>query len=409
MHLLILLTQDLSSPSGLGRYFPLAKYLVKSGMRVTILALHADFAGLDQKDSWQDGVHIRYVAQMHVLKRESQTRYFGSLALAKIVWQATRALYREGMKEDADVVLVGKPHPMNGIAGRHIAKKKNVALIVDCDDYEAESNHYSSAWQKSVVRHFEDHLPKQADLVTANTWFTLERLAALGVPRNRLSYLPNGVDSTRFTRVDEAALDRLRASFGLSGSRVVAYMGSLNLANHPVDLLVRSFQLLHCLRADTRLLVVGGGKDFDALKRLVESLGLNDFVTFTGRIPPGDMAAYYQLADVTVDPVEDSDANRGRCPLKLFESWLMGVPFVTADVGDRRILAGDPPAALLAQPGSVKDLAAKIQEILDSPELASQLAETGLQRSAAYDWAKIAAQAYQQIEATRLEQPGKES
>ncbi len=33
-HLLMLLTQDLQSPSGLGRYFPLAKYLVREGFQL---------------------------------------------------------------------------------------------------------------------------------------------------------------------------------------------------------------------------------------------------------------------------------------------------------------------------------------------------------------------------------------
>ncbi len=86
---------------------------------------------------------------------------------------------------------------------------------------------------------------------------------------------------------------------------------------------------------------------------------MKDKVIFTGRVKPDEMNVYYRLADVSVDPVNDTLADRGRCPLKIFESWQMGVPVVTSDVGDRKILAGDPPAATLAQPGSEEDLAQK--------------------------------------------------
>jgi len=102
------------------------------------------------------------------------------------------------------------------------------------------------------------------------------------------------------------------------------------------------------------------------------------------------MNIYYRLADVSVDPVNDTLADRGRCPLKIFESWQMGIPVVTSDVGDRKILAGDPPAIKLAQPGSIGDLARKIQDVLDTRLLAEKLVTTGLQRSENYKWAVIA-------------------
>lgn len=61
-HIVFFLTQDLQSPSGLGRYLPWAKYLVREGYRVTILALHSSFDSLSEREFINDGVQVRYVA-----------------------------------------------------------------------------------------------------------------------------------------------------------------------------------------------------------------------------------------------------------------------------------------------------------------------------------------------------------
>ena len=77
----------------------------------------------------------------------------------------------------------------------------------------------------------------------------------------------------------------------------------------------------------------------------------------------------------------------------MFESWAAGVPFVTAPVGERAALAGEPPASLLASPaGDPNALAVAIVEILGSPELADQLRQRGLEQVSHYTWDHLAAQ-----------------
>lgn len=391
-HLLMLLTQDLHSPSGLGRYFPWAKYLVREGFRVTILAPHSNYEELDQSEMELEGVKIRYVSQMHVRKINNKTEYFSPLQLIKVSLEITRALYRAGLDEPADLILIGKPHPMNGIAGLRLARRLNLPLIVDCDDYEAESNHTSSAWQKLVLRHFENNLPKKADLVTTNTYFMKNHLVSHGVASEKVAYLPNGVDTERFQIPPAEQVLKLKETLGLAGKRVVGYFGSLNLVNHPVDLLLRSFRRVAEKIEDARLLIVGGGKDLESLKSLSDRLGLTDDTVFTGRVKPHEMNLFYALAEVSVDPVNDTLADRGRCPLKIFESWKMGVPVVSSNVGDRGILMGNEMSALLATAGDEEQLAAVLVELLSDHHQLQEHKKNVAQRSLQFDWAAIASQ-----------------
>ena len=345
MKITFLLTQSLESPSGLGRYWPVAKELHRQGHEVTILALHHDFGALAERRFTREGVRVWYVGQMHVRKVGSEKFYFKPLPLLWVVARATLALLWAALRVPTDIYHVGKPQPMNGVAGVMAHWLRRKPLYLDCDDYEAGSNTFGGMWQRRVVAFFEDWLPRFARGITVNTHFTERRLAALGYPVERIAYVPNGVDRERFA---EAALESprtLRRSLRLEGKRVALYLGSMSLANHAVDLLLEAFVRVRARDPQAVLLLVGGGEDLAVLQAQARALGLDDAVRFVGRVPPEQAPRYYRLAAVSIDPVRADDAAAARFPLKIVEGWAVGVPVITGDVGER--------AALLAEGGGM--------------------------------------------------------
>jgi glycosyltransferase involved in cell wall biosynthesis len=392
MKILFVLTQDLESPSGLGRYAPLGRELARLGHQVRIAALHASYDELADKHPPLGEAQVDYVAPMHVRKTGNVKTYYSTGALVGITLQATWQLSLSALKSDADIIHIGKPHPMNslaGLAGKWFTGKK---LLLDCDDYEAGVGHFKSAWQKRGVVYFEDSMPFRVSHITTNTYFTRDRLVGLGIAPKRISYISNGIDRGRFAPPNPGELDRLRAELGLVGRQVVAFVGSLSRPGHPVDLLFEAFHKVQEQDPSTRLLLVGGGDDYQRLKEQARQMGLTEAVIFCGRIPPEKVSLYYRLAHVSVDPVLDDGAARGRSPLKLFESWACAAPFVSCDVGDRRRLLGDPPAGSLAIPGDASSLASEILRVLHDPELAAALKTRGLQRAVDYYWDVLARQ-----------------
>ncbi|HSB66622.1 MAG TPA: glycosyltransferase family 4 protein [Anaerolineales bacterium] len=391
MKLLFLLTQDLESPSGLGRYWPLARALAGRGHEVRIAALHSMWDTLQQKHFVRDGVTIDYVAPMHVIKYSNQKMYYPPMKLLGVSLAATLALSRAAFSSKVDIIHIGKPHPMNSIAGWLAMRVKRIPMGVDCDDYEASSNRFSGRWQQEVVEYFEKRVPRSAGFVTTNTHYMQSMLLSWGCPVERIFYIPNGVERERFKPPKPDEINQLRTNLGLNGKRVVLYAGSLSLSSHPVELLLRAFALLYPNYPDTVLLLVGGGEDYQNLKDQTRSLGIHQATFFAGRVDPDQMPGYYHLAEVSVDPVKDDEAARGRSPLKLFESWACGVPFVSGEVGDRPYLVGTPPAGLLVKhAGDAQALADGICQILDNPDLAQELRERGLERVANYFWDYLA-------------------
>ncbi len=309
-----LLTQSLGDPSGLGRYFPVAKELVKLGHEVSMLALHPDLSSVSQRRLEVSGVRVHYVGNMHVRKAGNLKTYFGTLGLLRVALASSARMSVQALLSETDVIHVGKPHPINGLAALGARFLRGRSLYLDCDDYEAESNRFSGRWQKAVVALWEDRLPRFARGMTVDTRFTQQRNIALGFPAERIVYVPNGVDRERFGPVDPRQLQDLRQRLGLEGKRVVAYVGSMSLVNHPVNLLLDAFGSVRRQCSDAALILVGGGEDYDALRGRATELGLQQAAIFVGRVRPEDVPLYLALSEVSVEPVYES-CSRARMPV----------------------------------------------------------------------------------------------
>jgi glycosyltransferase involved in cell wall biosynthesis len=381
-----LLTQSLGDPSGLGRYYPLTKELVKLGYEVSILALHPDLASISQRRLEADGVHVHYVGNMHVRKVGNQKTYFGTFGLLRVALASSVRMSWQALLSETDVVHVGKPHPINGPAAVGARFLRGRDLYLDCDDYEAESNRFSGRWQKAMVALWEDKLPRFAKGMTVNTRFTQKRNIALGFPAERIVYVPNGVDRERFGHVDPRQVQDLRERLGLEDKTVVAYVGSMSLVNHPVNLLLDAFGSVRRQCSNAVLILAGGGEDYDVLRQRAAKLGLQEVALFVGKVPPEEVPLYLAMSDVSVEPVYDDLAAQARSPLKVFESLAVGTPVVTGDVGDRREMLEDGQAGLLVNPGDSDALAEGILALLQDRERAQAMREAALRVRERYYW-----------------------
>lgn len=387
MRITFLLTQDLESPSGLGRYWPIGKELARIGHKVEILALHSNYKALEKskKNFRCEGVCVRYVGQMHVQKIGDRKHYFRTGRLLRIVLKGTIKLTFYALRTQTDAYHIGKPHPMNGLAGIIASRLNRKPLYLDCDDYEAASNRFSGRWQKKILSLFEQTLPRFSRGVTTNTHFTLRKLLNSGIPKGHITYVPNGVDRSRISSSAGAEVTILRNRLNLEDKKVVLYLGSMSLTNHAVDLLLKAFAIVKQAEPQAILLMVGGGEDYEVLRAKSNTLDLGGAILFVGRVSPTEVPLYYHLADVSVDPVRDDPASRARSPLKLVESLAAGTPVVTGNVGDRseQLAYG---GGLLVKPGDADEIAKALVDILKDRALQARLSQEALVSREHFFW-----------------------
>jgi glycosyltransferase involved in cell wall biosynthesis len=120
-----------------------------------------------------------------------------------------------------------------------------------------------------------------------------EYLATLGIPRDRILEIQNGVDERRFRETAEPA-------FQLEPRPVLLHVGQL-IGRKGIDLLLKAAATLQQEGRKFSLLIVGGGSDKQELEALARSLQLEN-VRFEPAQDPLKMPAIYRSADVLIFP-----------------------------------------------------------------------------------------------------------
>jgi glycosyltransferase involved in cell wall biosynthesis len=215
------------------------------------------------------------------------------------------------------------------------------------------------------------------------------RLADVSIATNesyrRIAIERGGMDPGKvFVVRSGPKLDRLRILPPVEDLKrgrkyLVGYVGVMG-RQEGIDYLLRAAQYIvqDLGRTDVHFGLVGGGTSLEEMKDLAVSLGLADYVTFTGRVPDEDMLAMLNTADVCVNPDIANEMNDKSTMNKIMEYMALGKPIVQFDLTEGRFSAQE--ASLYARRNDVQDLAEKILYLLDRPEQRASMGDYGKQR-----------------------------
>jgi glycosyltransferase involved in cell wall biosynthesis len=196
-----------------------------------------------------------------------------------------------------------------------------------------------------------------------------EILAGLGVPRERIHVLPNGVDVARYRPAPDAR-PRGGVLAQLSAERVFSYVGRLDPEKN-VDVLLGAF-LDADPPSDLRLVVVGGGVGRRSLERRFR----DPRIYFTGIITDErDRIAILQGSDAFFLPSSVEGLS-----LAMLEAMACGAATVATDVGsDGEALRG---AGIVLDPTHLDaELRAAIRLLVESPHVSALLGELARARA----------------------------
>jgi len=157
-----------------------------------------------------------------------------------------------------------------------------------------------------------------------------------------------------------------------------------------VDLIIEAVTALQ----DTRALIIGGHPqepDLQRVRDFAAQLDCATRVTFTGLVPPPQVAERLREADVLVLPNPASAVSDAfTSPLKLFEYMASGRPIVASDLPSIREVLVHERNALLVPPGNPQALTAAIRRLKDDRDLGAALAARALEDVGGYTWEKRA-------------------
>jgi PEP-CTERM/exosortase A-associated glycosyltransferase len=225
-----------------------------------------------------------------------------------------------------------------------------------------------------ALRELENKAIKWADLCIVIGDGLRSELTSRGILGPRIRTVPNGVDVTAF-KPGPAPTD-LRERLGLVGRRVLGYIGSF-FSYEGLDLLVRAMSPLSQKFPDVALMLVGLGEAEPQLRTISDEGGITNRVIFAGKISHAQVADYYRICDIMVLPRRDAREARLVTPLKPLEIMAMAKPLILSDIGGHREMVVSGENGIFFKPDDIEDLVLKCSELLENPDLMSDLGQKG--------------------------------
>ena len=177
-------------------------------------------------------------------------------------------------------------------------------------------------------------------------------------PSDMITVVPDSVNASSFAPDQpKETTGKLKASLGIPPDRqVVVYLGLL-ARWQGTDLLLQAAAQLLSRRPDVHFLIMGYPA-VELYRAQARGLGLDDYVTFTGKIPYEEAPKFLALGDVAVAPKISATEGSG----KLLNYMAMGLPTVAFDVPVSREYLDS--LGVYARPGDVASLAEALETLL---------------------------------------------
>jgi D-inositol-3-phosphate glycosyltransferase len=222
---------------------------------------------------------------------------------------------------------------------------------------------------------YERRLGRVVDRIVVQCHDEVRELLRMGVPRSRMSLVPSGVDTDRFSPDGPAAPRTPGLKRILTVGRLVERKGYADLI-HALPLVPGAE------------LVIAGGPPENAtkLQQLAQRCKVADRVRLIGAVQPADMPCWYRSADVVAaapwyEPF-------GLTPL---EAMACGIPVVGTAVGGLIDTVVDGVTGDLVAPHNPKALARALRRLLGDEMRRMSYAAAAVERATvSYSWQRIA-------------------
>lgn len=234
------------------------------------------------------------------------------------------------------------------------------------------------------------------------TFRTADRVVSTNESYRRIAQQRGGVDPEHVAVVrsgpDTAAMRPVvgRAELRAGGAHLVVYLGVMGPQDGVGTVLEVAYRVVRGHgRTDVRFALLGFGDCLDELRRRCTEMGLDDVVTFTGRVGPVEITDYLSTASVGLCPDPSNPLNDVSTMNKTMEYLAFGLPVLTYRLPETVVSAGA--CAVYVEPGDLPGLADALVELLDDAERRAELGSAGRRRAEReLDW-RPQARAYVQV------------
>lgn len=161
-----------------------------------------------------------------------------------------------------------------------------------------------------------------------------EELEEIGIDRQRITYILNGVNTERFKPTDNKEM--LRKKFKIpEDNLIILSIGRLTSQKQPQKL-IETFEIIEKKLIDTTLVVAGRGKLSEPIKEYAMKRNIRN-IKFMGFVPDEDLPDVYACSDYFIIT---SMYEGGEPVLTVAEAIASGLPCIVSDIPNLRFIEG---------------------------------------------------------------------
>ena len=281
-----------------------------------------------------------------------------------------------------DVVLATSPQFFNAVGGYLASRLKHCPFVFEVRDLWPQSIVAVGALKSKrairLLERVEWFLYKKARHIVAAVEGIRTDLIRRGVPPEKISLVPNGVDLEVFRPRDQSAA--IRQQYGLQDRFVVSYIGTHGMA-HALDKVLLAADRLR--NEQIVFLFVGEGAEKEKLIRIKEEMRL-EHVRFIGRQPRERIPFFVAASDACLVSLSSSDFFAYALPSKLLEPMACSRPVILSAKGASREFVESARCGLVVEPEQPEALAEAILTLYADRSLGEALGRRGRQFVAAH-------------------------
>jgi glycosyltransferase involved in cell wall biosynthesis len=276
----------------------------------------------------------------------------------------------------ADIIYERRTSPKVGYALHKLLK---IPYVVEINAIvEEEKALLTGEGDRASFKRFRKNMRtrffQEAALLVAVTPGIKEHIHTLyDVPKERIAVVPNGANTELFKPMDRGhCIKELNLK---EDKQYICFTGNLAPWQgliHMVDAMPRILKV----RENTVFLIVGGGKEKEALEKRTRELKMEDNILFTGWVDYEKVPVYINAGDVCVAPLAEGREKSGSSAIKIYEYLACGKPVVASDVPYLDFLEKEE-CGILVPRNDKTALARMILTLLSKPERAKSMGKSG--------------------------------
>lgn len=350
--------------------YNIAKKLVEKGHEVTVYT----------SDLLKDVPQIRLVYNGKDKVEGIRIRRFKAFKLLPKIEASTimPSMITALLKEEADIIhahgLYYFPAYLAALA-RHIT---GIPLVLTT---HTGSERRMPTLSKLYNRTVGKFVLKTTDQIISLTKMGAEYLTSIGAKSEKISVIPNGIDSNLFSRGTDGY--SFREKYGIIGNNIL-FVGRLSKVKG-LNYLIDAMPKILSEAPDAILVIVG--PDFGVkteLRRCAKQLYIEKKVLFTGPLSGDELVGSYAASDLFVFPsIAESFG------VVLLEAMAMGKPVVATDVGAAHDLIRNGVNGFLVKPRRPDQIAKAVISLLKNRNLASKMGDINRKIASGYSWDNI--------------------